>query len=144
MSFKLNAYVLNLKKGGGSWALDDLKSIGVWEGSELISGLCPDGALTDIVTQFENTTKAYPNKQKPLTFTWEPPKEDKMLFHTSTLKNGTFHLRAGVIKELKDNRFNMWTLTFDEVKLTNTSKKGKIERVNLSYKNFRFEPYAGN
>ena len=53
-------------------------------------------------------------------------------------------MRAGVIKELKDNRFNMWTLTFDEVKLVKTSKKGNIERVTLSYKKFRFEPYAGN
>ena len=144
MSFKLGAYILNQKKGGGSWALDDLKSIGIWEGSELISGVCPDGALTGVVTAFENTAKAYPDKPKPMTFTWQPPKEDKMLFHTSKLKNATFQMRAGVIKELKDNRFNMWTLTFDEVKLVKTSKKGNIERVTLSYKKFRFEPYAGN
>ena len=59
MSFKLGAYILNLKKGGGSWALDDLKSIGIWEGSEIISGVCPEGALTGIVTEFENTVVGF-------------------------------------------------------------------------------------
>ena len=38
----------------------------------------------------------------------------------------------------------MWTLTFDELKLVKTSKKGNIERITFIYKKFCFEPYAGN
>ncbi len=140
MSFKLNGSIVSHKKDGGAWGLDDLKSIGIWENSELISGLCPDGALTNIATQFENTNKSFPDKPKPMTFSWEPSKANKMIFHNSVLKNWTFYMGVGVLRELEDNRFNFWKLSFDEISLIKTSKKGKIERVICSYKKFRFEP----
>ena len=139
MGFELNGYFLNLKKGGGSWVIDELKSVGVWVGeAELTnSETCPEGIFTKITTQFKNQTKANPEKPKPMTFSWEPTKELKMLFQ-STLRNAKFHIRMGVTQR---NSSNFWTLTFDEVKLVKApSKKGKIERIEATFKTFYPHP----
>lgn len=139
MGFELNGYFLNLKKGGGSWAIDELKSVGVWAGEAELTNSenCPEGIFTKITTQFKNQTKANPDKPKPMTFSWEPTKEDKMLFH-STLRTAKFHIRMGVKQR---NGSNFWTLTFDEVKLVKApSKKGKIERIEATFKNYYSHP----
>ncbi|MEW6129652.1 MAG: hypothetical protein AB1757_21610 [Acidobacteriota bacterium] len=135
MSFKLDAYVLNQKKGGGSWVVDELHSIGVWEGQELKnSGDCPDGTFTGVTSQFENTTKAKPDKPKPLTFSWKPTSKEKTLFQSS-LKNAQFHMRVGVQKNGTENR---WTLSFNQVKIIKISKKQNIERIDASYVDFNY------
>ncbi len=92
MSFNLEVYVLNLKKGGGSWMLYDIQSVGLWDGKEITNAKdCPSGIITDISTQFEQMTKAKPDKPKPMTITWEPSKENKLLF-ASTLRKAKFEL----------------------------------------------------
>lgn len=140
MAFELSAYVINQKKGGGSWVIEELESVGVWTGQELSnSGDCPDGTYTGITTQFDNQQKANPDKPKPMTFTWDLTKGDnkknKNLFQ-SILRNATFHIRMGV-----KQKENYWTLTFDGVKvIKNPSKKRNIERIEATFVSYHSHP----
>lgn len=136
MAFKLDAYVLNQKKGGGSWVIEAIESVGVWAGEELSnSGDCPEGTFTGIRTKFESQQKANPDKPKPMTFTWKPPKKDEKLFQ-SILRNATFHIRMGV-----NQKENYWTWTFDGVKIIkNPSKKNKIERIEATFTSYFSHP----
>lgn len=132
MGFELDGYFLNLKKGGGSWEIKELKSVGVWIGEAEItnSETCPEGILTKVVTQFKNMTKSKPDKPKPMTFSWEPTKELRSLFQ-SNLRKAKFEIRMGVKQR---NSSNFWSLTFSGVQLSKApSKKGKVERIEATF-----------
>ena len=138
MAFKMDAYVLNQKKGGGSWTIDVLNSLGVWDGEELKnSGDCPDGTFTGIHTKFQAMLKAKPDKPKPMTFSWVPTTKDEKTLFQSKLRNATFAMRIGVT----DKNNNYWTLSFDGIKLTKPpTKKQGVERVEANYLGYNKHP----
>lgn len=141
MAFKLDAGVLSQipgKKTGQSWAVYDLKSVGIWEGEELKdSGEGGEGTFTAISTKFALMTRAKPKEKKPITFSWSPTKkEDRVLFN-SILRNRRFELTVGV----KDQNDNFWTLNFGEVKLIKAPLRNRnIERIEATFIEFYTVP----
>jgi hypothetical protein len=141
MAFKFGASIVSQipgKKTGQSWALyESLKSVGIWPGVELkASGESPDGTLLGIMSRFQSLAKAHPKQKKPLTFSWEPTKEDKNLFK-SILRHRSFYMIVGIT----DENSNFLRFEFEDVKLMRTPvRKSGVEQIEATFLDFYKHP----
>lgn len=146
MAFKLGASVLSVipgKKTGQSWAVDNIKSIGVWEGEELTdSGETGEGTLLGISTKFASMTKAMPKKKKPMTFSWSPTTREERVIFNSILRNRPFDFTVGVVDKSNNN---YWMLNFRDVKLIRAPlHKRNVERIEVTFVEFYSETGVTN
>lgn len=136
MAFKIGAYVLNTKKGGGD-AGCDLNKIGVWPGRE-VSEESQVGSLLAVTSELQSMAKAFPGKSKPMFFTWKPVGNEKMIF-SSKFRRSLLHIRVHVMVKTEEAYPARWMLTFDDVKVTRIANTHKAQHVEFSFKQFYVE-----
>lgn len=141
MGFKISATVIYEKTKreiekdpdtkGKSNFLERVESVGIWPGKELFnSENSPEGILTDITNYFRKM-----KRPSPMTFTWKPPKSEKMFFHQ--IQNRKMSVRIGVNKN-DDSAY--WALQFIEVDIFRIRDSKQIQRIEASFKDFNVWP----
>ncbi|MGD9627695.1 MAG: hypothetical protein AB7V18_00425 [Pyrinomonadaceae bacterium] len=138
MGYKIGAYVLNMRKGGGDAGFD-VKTIGVWPGRELTDAEGPqEGARIAVFSEFQAMTKGMPDKSKPMFFAWKPTAKEKTIF-ASKFRGATLHIRVHVMLRTEEAYPARYLLNFDGVKVIRIRHKNGQQHVEVSYKEFFVE-----
>src|SRR5262245_21216765 len=115
MPLKIDAGILSPIPGtkrGQSFALYDMKSVGIWETDE-ITEADGEGTVLNIATRLRSMEKAFAKKSKPFTFSWTPTAKDERVLFNSILRRREFEMIVGI----KDGNDRFWRLEFIGAKL---------------------------